>query len=419
MAAQKPTSEQLSFISWFEKFIKSELAPYPGRGAAVARMVIAATLTMLLIMTFRINDGALGTIYAFLISRQSMRSTLQSGVAIVISYSAGVVFVFCGAAMFADQQSRSYCLVRRQHACYFLCFTDTASDRSSNGIRRASSERPTHLADSTDFRVSCGTNSMADTGRCHRDDSNRICRSSFPCLMAAKRSDRSDKRAFGGDTPLVFIRCKWDIHTSRSLRAGAMRYSIVGTSGLRSALARISHEGTAFDRWSTTIALVGRIVDLGVNATVASHLLTEKDYENFRRLEGHLRKILSSWGAMREQTHQIQSQTDRVASLSCIPQLPELHRSLSMLAQVCGEADVAVTETTVSDCDERTRFKGPGVGAVRFSLFVPDAFRNQEHLMFAVRGCLATTLCYLIYEHLIGEQSQLASQPACSPLSPL
>ena len=41
---------------WFADFLKQELAPYPGRASTVARMVISATLVMLIIMIFRIPD---------------------------------------------------------------------------------------------------------------------------------------------------------------------------------------------------------------------------------------------------------------------------------------------------------------------------------------------------------------------------
>ena len=53
----KSTPEPSGFIAWFEQFLRSELAPYPGRGVVVARTVIAATITMLLIMTFRVTGG--------------------------------------------------------------------------------------------------------------------------------------------------------------------------------------------------------------------------------------------------------------------------------------------------------------------------------------------------------------------------
>ncbi len=47
------------FSDWFPDFLKKELAPYPGRGALVARIVISATLTMIIIVTFRIPGGVM------------------------------------------------------------------------------------------------------------------------------------------------------------------------------------------------------------------------------------------------------------------------------------------------------------------------------------------------------------------------
>ena len=59
-------------------FIKSELAPYPGRSWLVGRMTIAATIMMLCIMTFRLPGAALGAYYTLVISRDSSHATLDS-----------------------------------------------------------------------------------------------------------------------------------------------------------------------------------------------------------------------------------------------------------------------------------------------------------------------------------------------------
>jgi multidrug resistance protein MdtO len=65
-------------LAWFSEFLKQELAPYPSRAAIVARMTIAATLIMIVCMTFRVPYGFQGAIFALLISRENPRSTLQS-----------------------------------------------------------------------------------------------------------------------------------------------------------------------------------------------------------------------------------------------------------------------------------------------------------------------------------------------------
>jgi multidrug resistance protein MdtO len=85
--------EQLT--SYWE-FLKEELIPYPGRAALVGRMVMAATLAMLITMTFRLPYGAYCAIYAVAISRESTQLTLKTAVTRVVSYSLGAIYVLIG-----------------------------------------------------------------------------------------------------------------------------------------------------------------------------------------------------------------------------------------------------------------------------------------------------------------------------------
>ena len=80
-------------LTWLWEFLKHELAPYPGRATAVARMVLAATLVMIICNTFRIPYAFLGGIYALLISRESRRSTLNSAGTVLLLAAAGVVYI--------------------------------------------------------------------------------------------------------------------------------------------------------------------------------------------------------------------------------------------------------------------------------------------------------------------------------------
>ena len=78
------------FVS-FREFLKEELAPYPGRAALVARMVICATLVMILTMTFRIPYGMHGAVFALIISRESPRATLKHVRTTVIAFAFSAV----------------------------------------------------------------------------------------------------------------------------------------------------------------------------------------------------------------------------------------------------------------------------------------------------------------------------------------
>src|SRR4051794_29273517 len=95
-------SHEERFAEWLPEFLKKELAPYPGRGALVARIVISATLTMILIVTFRIPGGLAGVVSAFFLSRENLMSTARSAIFIVVPFLIGTLFIPVGARFMAS-----------------------------------------------------------------------------------------------------------------------------------------------------------------------------------------------------------------------------------------------------------------------------------------------------------------------------
>jgi multidrug resistance protein MdtO len=91
------------YFSWLAQFLGKELEPYPGRALAVTRIVIAATLSMIVIMTFQIHGGGLGALYAFFIARDDLQATIKSAIAVFATYTIGLCFVLVGANLFADE----------------------------------------------------------------------------------------------------------------------------------------------------------------------------------------------------------------------------------------------------------------------------------------------------------------------------
>src|SRR5260370_498384 len=90
------------FTTWFVDFLRQELAPYPGRGASIARMVIAATISAVLIVTFRSAGGAIGVLCAFMLSRENLLSTARSAFYLVAAFVLGALFIPIGARFFAS-----------------------------------------------------------------------------------------------------------------------------------------------------------------------------------------------------------------------------------------------------------------------------------------------------------------------------
>ena len=65
-------------------------------------MVIAASITAILIVTFRIPGGAIGALSAFLLSRESLQSTAQSALALGSAFVIGGLFIPIGSRFFAS-----------------------------------------------------------------------------------------------------------------------------------------------------------------------------------------------------------------------------------------------------------------------------------------------------------------------------
>src|ERR1700750_2521470 len=100
MATSSQSLPQPSRPLWIRDFLTQELSPYPGRVALVARMTIAATLVMIVTMTFRIPYGAYGALYALTISRENPDSTVRAVKTIIIAFALSALYILLGAMFF-------------------------------------------------------------------------------------------------------------------------------------------------------------------------------------------------------------------------------------------------------------------------------------------------------------------------------
>src|ERR1700722_8649138 len=89
-------------MQWFGSFLREELKPYPGRAVLALRYTVAATITMLLIVTFRLPGAAVGGFFSLLISREAPITTLRGGISTVASFLCGTAFVLIGAILLVD-----------------------------------------------------------------------------------------------------------------------------------------------------------------------------------------------------------------------------------------------------------------------------------------------------------------------------
>src|SRR5262249_34856946 len=95
-------SRTLDDAAWLWQFLKTELAPYPGRAWVVTRITIAATITMVLVMTFRVPYGFLAALAPFLLSRENPTATLRSFIGIVVVSAIATLYVIGGVMLLLD-----------------------------------------------------------------------------------------------------------------------------------------------------------------------------------------------------------------------------------------------------------------------------------------------------------------------------
>jgi multidrug resistance protein MdtO len=102
-ATQNRPRQSFSTASLVSQLLKEELAPYPGRTALDARMMIPATLAMLISMTFRMPEGAYGASFALTLSRESPRATVAAAKTLAIAFVIAGAYELIGAIFFVNE----------------------------------------------------------------------------------------------------------------------------------------------------------------------------------------------------------------------------------------------------------------------------------------------------------------------------
>src|SRR5262249_27486468 len=152
---------------------------------------------------------------------------------------------------------------------------------------------------------------------------------------------------------------------------------MAGTSAWRLTLHRSGSSRLDRDRLSAIGSLVGRLVDIAANLPPQTATGVSRA-QAVRLADGlaEFRAALLGTGALRA--------ADFEAPAGGPIPCRQIARTLQLLANSWTESSKGTSEDTES--------AEPGS-----SVLVPDAFTNPEHLRFAIRGCLAATVCYIVY----------------------
>jgi len=372
-------------ISWLWEWLREELTPYPGRLALVARMVIAATLIMIIGMTFRIPYAWQGAIYALLVSRESPQATLKSAVTILFVTGIGAAYIILSMKLLINILPLHFLWII---ATFFFAFYGIST--LTNYLAAVAFVNTTALGIPLwDRHVSA---------EAKLEDMLWLCLAVLIAVVVTGVVELVFVRQRPGDEVLrpmterlsavedLLSRYAEGCAPDPATQQRIVRLAMLGTSTLRRILKR-SNVPAQYEAASGGVAvLIGRLVDLAATLTPLGFEFSADNRRRFRNLASTLASIRNDL-MNREIPARVQFDTD-TESAAVAPLLGEMEHTVTLMTEV-----FAGTRSAQAHLPSPDHFERP-------TLLSRDAFVNPEHLRFALKGCLAASSCYVLYNAL-------------------
>lgn len=374
-----------AFWTWFREFLRWEVAAYPGRVNTVVRMTIAATLVMLIAVTFRIPDAFLAGLFSILLARENLAATWRAGKLIVLAFVVASLYTLLGMMLFRGYPiTHFFWVIGSLYLIFFVIRTATnyaaaAAFAIPIGVALPIWDRtlPSQLqVEGTLWPVlvvAVGAGAAVATEAIYRifDRSDPLLTSVDDLLLAVQRLAES---LASGHAP------------AKPIRTRVLQYHVLGTGRLRIALQRQGVDPSQRAHRSALISLSGRLIDLAASLEGTPPQPGDDDAIRLRVLSERLAAIrteLRESGAISASTPTLEGQPS-----SSFPALQEMEQTVALIPEVFQGDEVI-------DGSQNAAAR-PWLRA----LFLPDAFQNPEYLRFAFAGSLAATVCYVLYNAL-------------------
>jgi multidrug resistance protein MdtO len=377
-----PAPHSPPFIQWFASFLREELKPYPGRAVLALRYTVAATITMLAIVTFRLPGAAVGGFFSLLISREAPITTLRGGISTVASVLCSTAFVLTGAILLVDYPLTHFLWVILS---FFVAFYGLSA-MSNYG---AGSALAIVIVLSIPAWDQAGPQAALVVSNLWVLGSIALAVTvTIVVEFAFSLFDTRDELTEGLDQRLEAVRVvlkqtalAQSAHRAVSPEAmGKLaQFAMIGVSRLRrlALSANSAKQDTA--RLSTTVSLAGRLVDI-LAAFRRFDTLTPNDAPRLQALADQISKLQQKLHGRngRQVIEPLRAPSDGPLILLGLEQTLDLLRM--SLSPAPGQS-----------------FTLDQINPAPPTILKPDAFHNPEHLQFALRGCLASVLCYFIF----------------------
>jgi multidrug resistance protein MdtO len=369
-------------LTWLREFLKEELAPYPGRGALVARMTVAATLVMLITMTCRIPYGAYGSIYALTISRENPVMTAKAVKTIIFAFALSVIYVLVGAMFFLqDPDLRLFWVIATLFVVfYFLSAAANYTAAARFGYLLVitippwdSQLLPQVKVEQTLWAFAAISLASLITIAIELIYAELNPQDMFlqPVVDRLAAVEELLAAYAAGSAP--------DKKTEKQIT----HLALAGSSALRRTLERSAYSEQYREQMGALVAVVVRVVDVAANRIQFAVNIPETTRSRVSSLAANIAKIRSDLLAGRVPRLEVNGETE---TLQSVPFLGEMEATVSLIPEIfAGSVSLEAYAP------------GRPSGGPAFSLFKPDALSNPEHFKFGLKGCLAASLCYVFY----------------------
>jgi multidrug resistance protein MdtO len=372
---------------WFWGFLKNELAPYPGRAWVVARITIAATIVMIIVMTFRIPNGFLAAIFTLFLSRENPTATLRSGFRAALAFTIATAYTLLGVTLLvADPLTHFLWIVLSLFIAFYLI--GIISDYGTAvgfGFLLAGA---IPLWDQTLLNVNDRVENTLWLGFTTPLGVTVAVVVEYVFRRVHPTTDLTEgieHRLQAVENVLRGIAAQGPL--GGKLEKEISLYTGAGMSRLRRLLNRSGFSSHFISQMNAAVSLLGRLVDLAASLhhfrAGQSTPLSAEDQERCQRLADEISILREDLG-LRKPPRPIS--LPHGGQPSNLPFLPAMETTAALIPQAFVGAE-SINEFIPAPMDDE----------VKQPFFAPDAFSNPDHLKFAIRGMLAATASYVVY----------------------
>ena len=349
-------------------------------------MVTAATMVMIISMTFQLPYGAYAALFALNLSRESLPGSRRAVQSIVVGFVLSGAYLLIGAMLvLGDPALRFLWIVVTLFLIFYgISATGNLAEWSRFGYMAVITislwdRHITAQAKVNGILWAVGMLTMASV----------IALLLEIAYAALKRGDDlidpiTDRLA---SVEQLLRSYAEGVPIDAPMHSRITRLAMLGTSRLRGVLTRSHRRDQYAQEMGAVLALVGRLVDLTANLPHLVGYVPDADRDRISKTADRIAEI-------RQDLHKgsappVGRVGGGVEAWPGIPLLGEIEKTTLLIPEVfSGSRFLTVL-------DPRAPEAGSHPAAV-----VRGALLNPEHLKFGLKGCLAASLCYVIYSAL-------------------